>query len=490
MHGTGQRRWVWAAGIAVSLGTCFSVAVAPSARGAGEGAGRGEARLETRLDPRRGVRGSELTDVELNGEAAKWSNLEAPRAPGTVELRWHLHGEPGGRAIELPPCAGRGSVALDGAPAAASDPGPLVLPLSPGEHMVSLRVTVSGYERRVACGAAPRLGPVEELRDGLLRLTFASPHIDARADAGHAVVFVPPGHDTTKPSPLLLLLHPWNGSVWTYAAYLELLDEAAKRDVVLLLPSGLGNSLYTAAAEVEALRALGALGEQVAIDKLRVSIAGASMGGAGATTIGLHSPDRFASITSFFGDSKYDLGTYVKPILKDEAGAHRVNALDVVDNARNVPMWLLHGEEDRVSPIAQSEILARALEQRGFSVRFDRVPGLGHAGALVARYARELVAKAGTARAVEHPARVTYRSVRAEDHGAYGVSITRAHAGDAFADLERTAEGTVRIHAAENVSAITLAPGSLGALRGAAVARDVGVPEVSVAWGAPEGGAR
>src|SRR6202142_3858081 len=104
--------------------------------------------------------------------------------------------------------------------------------------------------------------------------------------------------------------------------------------------------------------ALDQLGRGLAVHPRAVSIAGASMGGAGATTIGFHRPDRFASITSFFGDSKYDLATYVRPILRDEAGAHAVNAADVADNARNVPVWLVHGEDDRVSPIAQSEILA------------------------------------------------------------------------------------------------------------------------------------
>jgi pimeloyl-ACP methyl ester carboxylesterase len=455
-------------------------------------AGSQEGAPETpQLQGRRGVRGTELTDVELAGESTPWRGLEAPRAPGIVELRWHLRVErleSGARAIELPTCAGRGTAALDGTPVAASDPGPIVIPLSPGEHMVSLRVTVSGYERRVACGGMARLGTVEELHDGLLRLAFPSPH--AGAGGGHAVVFVPPGHDAAKPGPLLVLLHPWNGSIWTYAAYTELLDEAAKRDVVLLFPSGLGNSLYTAAAEDEALHALDALQGQVAADRARISLAGASMGGAGATTIGFHAPDRFATITSFFGDSKYDLGTYVKAILKDEAGAHRVNALDVVENARSVPVWLVHGEDDRVSPIAQSEMLAQALERRGFAVRFDRAPGMGHAGALVARFARELVAKASTARAVEHPKRVTYRSVRAEDRGAYGVGLTRMHAGDAYVDLEAAEDGTVRVHAADNVSGITLAPGALGVRPEAAVVPDPGVAAVHVSWSAPVGAPR
>jgi pimeloyl-ACP methyl ester carboxylesterase len=275
--------------------------------------------------------------------------------------------------------------------------------------------------------------------------------------------------------------HPWTGSIWTYAAYAELLDEAAARDVVLLFPSGLGNSLYTAAAEDEVLRAIDALGARVAIDPARVSIAGASMGGAGATTIGLHHPDRFAGVTSWFGDSRYDLATYVRPILRDEAGAHAVNAADVADNARWVPVWLIHGEDDRVSPIAQSEILARELAQRGFAVRFDRAPGFGHSGALVAKFAREVVARAAEARAPRFPARVTFRSVRAGDRGAYGVTIDRDATGDAYVDIERGDDGIVHVHRADGVRGISLAPGALGAQPGASVMVDA-TGHVPVTW--------
>jgi predicted peptidase len=201
---------------------------------------------------------------------------------------------------------------------------------------------------------------------------------------------------------------------------------------------------------------------EVAIDPRRVSLWGASMGGAGATTIGLHHPDRFATVTSFFGDSKYDLSTYVRAILHDETAAHLVNGLDVVDNARWLPVWLIHGERDRVSPLAQSDGLAQALRARGFSVRFDRVADAGHEGALVARYAAALVALASHARAKEAPPRVSYRSVRAGDTEAYGVRFERASSsGDAMVDVERRGD-EVFLRAATGVSRVVFARGALG----------------------------
>ena len=206
------------------------------------------------------------------------------------------------------------------------------------------------------------------------------------------------------------------------------------------------------------------------------------MGGAGATTIGFHHPDRFATVTSFFGDSRYDLSTYVRSILVDEAHAHRVNALDVVDNARNLPVWLIHGTNDATSPIRQSEILASAMQQRGFHVRFDRVPDAGHSGALVARFLPELVALAATAETERAPSRVTYRSVRTDQVEVYDVLIEpdgTAMTADTFVDLERRADG-VHVLRAEGVASVALSPGAMGTAPGAPPAVVVDDPRHSV----------
>jgi predicted peptidase len=298
------------------------------------------------------------------------------------------------------------------------------------------------------------------------------------------VVYVPRGHDVRRPSPLLVGTHPWNGSMWTYASYDELLREAQRRDVVLLLPQGLGNSLYTAAAEDEVLRAIDALSSTVAVDPRAVSIWGASMGGAGATTIAFHHPDRFAMVTSFFGDSRYDRSTYVGLILRSEAAAHLVNALDIVENARNLRVWLIHGEDDRTSKIEQSEILADAMRKRGYDVRFDRVAGAGHDGALVARFLPDMVDVAAAARVPGRVTRVTYESVRPCDVGAYGVSIERSSVGgDAFIDVERC-DGVVRVHRAEGVRSIRIALGALGtdAARPPPIVFDAPASQVAAAW--------
>jgi hypothetical protein len=233
------------------------------------------------------------------------------------------------------------------------------------------------------------------------------------------------------------------------------------------------------------LRAVDALASSIDIDPQAVSIWGASMGGAGATTIAFHHPDHFASVASFFGDAKYDLRTYVRALLPDETAAHRVNALDVVDNARHLQVLLVHGEDDRTSPLEQSDILARALRDRGFNVRFERVAAFGHSGALVARFLSDVTAMAAIARAPAAPSRVTFRSTRPSDTGAYGVRIVRASPrGDAFVDVERVGS-EVHVRRAEGVRSVELKAGAFGAPETARPAVVDDTSSVDVRWAAP-----
>jgi pimeloyl-ACP methyl ester carboxylesterase len=414
------------------------------------------------LAPHDAVVGIELTQVELDfaSPPVDWASLSTTHEERRALIDFLT--PKGVLAFEVPSCATMDEVTIDDK-VTPGVPHPAVfdLPVDGKTHSVRLRLKVSSYELRVACSYAPRLGTRTKTLEGLDEFSFLSVH--AREGGGKAVVFIPKGHDMKRPSALLVGLHPWNGSIWTYAAYAELLREASAKDVVLLMPSGLGNSLYTEHAEDEVLSAIDELFSAVAIDRRRVSIWGASMGGAGATTIGFHHPDRFATITSFFGDSKYDLGTYVRAILHDEAGAHRVNALDVADNARNVPVWLIHGEADGTSPLAQSERLAQALRERGFSVRFDRVPKMGHSGLLVAKFIAQVVDRAAEVQSPEAPKRVSFSSVSPYDSSAYGIRLVRGGAtGDASIDLERRND-EVHVLRARGVRAVFLPRGAFGA---------------------------
>jgi pimeloyl-ACP methyl ester carboxylesterase len=387
--------------------------------------------------------------------------------PATYTIRFSAQGE----AVEFPPCNVRGRVSVDGKWIDPPSGGPFVRKLPDDKpHDVAMEVKVSEYERRIACGFAPRAGLPQDSREELRMLAFESPNGPAckgkSCSPGQAVVYVPRAHDDKKPAPLLVGVHPWNGSTWTYAAYSELLAGAQDKDMILLFPSGLGNSLYTAPAEDEVMRAIAALSAMIPVDPQRVSIFGASMGGGGATTIGFHRPDHFATITSFFGDAKFDVAGYVKTLLPTEAAAHMVNPIDVIENARHVPLWLIHGEQDKTSPLVQSQLLYAAMSERNYKVKFDKDPKYGHHGALVQKHIAALVELAAGARAPAHPTRVSYKSVRPGDAGAYGVRLVREKpGGDALFDVEYVA-GRVRLKAVFNVKELFFKRGAFGLKEG------------------------
>jgi len=422
----------------------------------------------------------DVMDLALPGgktESVAFTELGKPRVPATYTLKLAASGED----VRIPHCNGRGAVTVDGTVRDKGSKGPLVLHLGGSAvHDIRIDVAVSTYEKRIACGERVRVGAVSRSSEGVALLRFSSPH--KGPSAGEAVVFVPRGHDPKKPGALLVGVHPWNGGPWTYAAYRELLEEAQAKDVMLLMPSGLGNSLYTADAEDEVMRATDAFMAEVAVDRQRVSLWGASMGGQGATTIGWHRPERFAFVASYFGDARFDLSTYVRGLLPTEDAAHKVNPLDVVDNARHVPTWLIHGEDDRTSPIVQSVMLYDAMQKRGFKVDFDRVPGMGHEGPLVVKFIRRVVGRAAEARAPQFPARVSFRSTRGVDTEAYGVRVVRAGERDAYVDIEKRDDGIHVLRGTEGVVQIVLRPGALGARENERVIADPGVT-ANVRWG-------
>jgi len=422
----------------------------------------------------------DVMDLALPGgktESVAFTELGKPRVPATYTLKLAASGED----VRIPHCNGRGAVTVDGTVRDKGSKGPLVLHLGGSAvHDIRIDVAVSTYEKRIACGERVRVGAVSRSSEGVALLRFSSPH--KGPSAGEAVVFVPRGHDPKKPGALLVGVHPWNGGPWTYAAYRELLEEAQAKDVMLLMPSGLGNSLYTADAEDEVMRATDAFMAEVAVDRQRVSLWGASMGGQGATTIGWHRPERFAFVASYFGDARFDLSTYVRGLLPTEDAAQKVNPLDVVDNARHVPTWLIHGEDDRTSPIVQSVMLYDAMQKRGFKVDFDRVPGMGHEGPLVVKFIRRVVGRAAEARAPQFPARVSFRSTRGVDTEAYGVRVVRAGERDAYVDIEKRDDGIHVLRGTEGVVQIVLRPGALGARENERVIADPGVT-ANVRWG-------
>jgi acetyl esterase/lipase len=67
------------------------------------------------------------------------------------------------------------------------------------------------------------------------------------------------------------------------------------------------------------------------------------------------------------------------PVQENKEKSARANPITYVTK-NSAPFLIMHGEEDKVVPIGQSELLDEALRKAGVECTFVRIPGNGHGG--------------------------------------------------------------------------------------------------------------
>lgn len=95
---------------------------------------------------------------------------------------------------------------------------------------------------------------------------------------------------------------------------------------------------------------------EYAVDPKRVYLTGVSLGGGGTWYWAGKHPDRFAAIAPLCG--------YGDP--------------EQAETLKDVPVWVFHGEKDRVVPVSVSEEMVNALRKAGGEVKFTKFPKAGH----------------------------------------------------------------------------------------------------------------
>jgi predicted peptidase len=110
--------------------------------------------------------------------------------------------------------------------------------------------------------------------------------------------------------------------------------------------------------EVDALIALlDKLEREHNIDKKRIYITGLSMGGYGTFALAARQPDRIAAAVPICGGGE----------------------LFAAWQLTKLPMWVFHGEEDKVVPAEESKRLVRTIQDGGGkNVKLTLYPGVGH----------------------------------------------------------------------------------------------------------------
>jgi poly(3-hydroxybutyrate) depolymerase len=250
-------------------------------------------------------------------------------------------------------------------------------------------------------------------------------------------VHVPPGHDLSSPAPLTFALHGQDADYhWINGSILEkqLGDD---RDSIVLSPSGRGvRSWYMDEGEFDLFEAWNDVARHYALDPLRTSMTGVSMGGYGTYRLGLRYPHLFSRIAAMApavqggllpnGDRNTE---WVPGINEDETLVNRW-----VENARNLPVFHIAdmASESTLGPAqlqhaAGPQLNGRdSLDSLGYRYRFWGVAE-DHVLAIVLNDYPELTEFLGRNTIEPEPFHVTLAAVPATDRPDLGLVSNRAY---------------------------------------------------------------
>lgn len=140
---------------------------------------------------------------------------------------------------------------------------------------------------------------------------------------------------------------------------------------------------------LDALEVLNTVCRLLPVDPDRIYLTGHSMGGHGTWHIGLTHPDIFAAIAPGAGWPSFPL--YVPNFLQRsiifaepsklairEMAARPDNVPAFIENARNLPVFILHGGNDDNVPPIHGRTFALWLKSLGYDCIYKEVPGMNH----------------------------------------------------------------------------------------------------------------
>ena len=105
------------------------------------------------------------------------------------------------------------------------------------------------------------------------------------------------------------------------------------------------------------------------VDPERIYLTGLSRGGGAAWELAVQYPKKFAALAVVCGMTPVPYASWI-----DET----------------MPIWVFHGEEDPIIPIAESEAMVAKLRKMGHDVKFTRYPDVGHDSWIKAYQTQEL----------------------------------------------------------------------------------------------------
>lgn len=167
-------------------------------------------------------------------------------------------------------------------------------------------------------------------------------------------VYLPEGYSNKRKYSLLVNLHGYSGD--DYDTVNNLIQTYRPDDFIIVAPFGRADMAYASIGEQDVLDVIDLIQQTYSIDPDRIYLMGSSMGGCGAWRIGQFYADRFALVAPFCGwtNTKY------------------------FSNLSNLPVFIIHGDDDPTVPVDSSQMAASGLKELGYQVRYDELSGVGH----------------------------------------------------------------------------------------------------------------
>ena len=278
--------------------------------------------------------------------------------------------------------------------------------------------------------------------------------------------------DSPEPKPLVIEVSP--GAISDLQGCVRTTEEiagiAAKNGVgcIALRPTGVGpGSLYQNYGEVDLLEAIDHVASLYPVDRDRITVTGASMGGAATWYLASHYPDLFAGAAPMAGYCDYRLwekpgGLTYHMDEWEEASWQSRSAAFLVENLQHTPVWIAHGEWDRSIgggvPVEHSRQMARLMDKLGYSYRYSEIRGLGHASLQRSGLWDDVILWLLDQKKTRNPAHVTLAAFGLRHNHSYWVEIDQlVHYGSrGTVDAEINAGGlAVRT---EGVRTLSLGP--------------------------------
>ena len=192
-------------------------------------------------------------------------------------------------------------------------------------------------------------------------------------------VYVPATYDPRKRNPVILLLHCLNcwHTVFDIAAFPGVAKLAESRGALIVTPFGYGEGgHYEGEAEHDAFEVLSDVSRRYSVDQERLYLSGMSMGALGTFRLGLLHPDLWARLLVV---ASYTTPFCVTPSASTaDCSETALNYLDLFPNARNVPVGIVQGAADELTPVTAAREFADAFDRMGYRHRYWEWPNRTH----------------------------------------------------------------------------------------------------------------